>query len=187
MLVVKKLTTDLLEKLTPISDASLVGEETLLRIGRSGFALSYTPLARAEWRSFPTQASAAPEAFCTGDSRALFAAFMDDVYVGCAAVSVLCDGWADLEDIRVDASKRRKGVARALLAACERYARKRGAYGLRLCTSDQNPGLCQFCEHCGFVLQGLDRMALILRADERLKPLPRRACALYFYLVFEKG
>ena len=46
--------------------------------------------------------------------------------------------------------------------------------------------MCQFCAHNGFMLGGLDRMALIYTEKERQKPLARRSCALYYYRVSQK-
>ena len=187
MLVVRRLTEDMLNSLTPISDASLVGEETILRIGRSGFTLGYTPLNTAEWRVFPPLGSATPEQAVHDPDAACFAAYQEDSFVGIAVIRASESGWGELADIRVDAAHRRSGVAHALLAACERFAIKRELHGLRVATSDQNPVMCQFCEHNGFQLQGLDRMTLILRPEEKFKPLSRRSVALYFYLTIKKG
>ena len=47
--------------------------------------------------------------------------------------------------------------------------------------------MCQFCEHEGFSLQGMDRMALALTEQERMKPLAQRSCELIFYKQSKKG
>ena len=78
-------------------------------------------------------------------------------------------------------------TATALIAACERFAERQGMHGLRVTASESNPVLCQFLQHNGFELQGLNRRALIHTPEEREKPLMRRACALYFYRETEKG
>ena len=188
MLTVRKLTPELMERLRPISDASLAGEEVMLRIGRSGFTLGYVPLPRAEWRSFPMVSRAEPARLLADPNAAILLAFEDDVFVGQAAVAADGEtGWTEIIDIRVDAAHRRQGVARALLNAIESFSHKHDMRGLRITVTDTNPAACQFCEHCGFTLQGLDRHALIYTEQERDKPLARRACQLHFYQQHQKG
>lgn len=182
MLTVRKITPELLPKLRELSSASLAGEDVVLRIGRSGFTLGYVPLPRAEWRSFPPQARVLQSPGVT-----LLGAFEDDVLVGSAALCEDDTGWTEILDIRVDAVHRRKGIARALLATVEDTSLRHGTMGLRMTVTDTNPTACQFCEHCGFTLQGLDRMALIYTPQERDKPLARRASQLFFYRLHQKG
>lgn len=188
MPIVLRMTPELLERTHPINASSLVGEDVLLRIGRSGFTLGYVPLARAEWRSFPPDPMASP-ALLALPHAALFAAFEDnDAFAGQAAVMAdPATGWTQIIDIRVDASHRRTGIASLLLDACQSFAESQGARGLCIHVPDSNPAACQFCEHCGFTLQGLDRMALIYTEAERDKPLARRAARLSFYRLNQKG
>ena len=188
MLSVRRLTEETLGNVKLLADAVLIGEETMLRIGRYGFELTYLRMQSAEWRSFPPSEGFAPADLIGKPEAAVFAAYADDErVVGVASVQCLPSGWAELCDIRVDASHRRKGVATALIAACERFAERQGMHGLRVTASESNPVLCQFLQHNGFELQGLDRRALIHTPEEREKPLMRRACALYFYRETEKG
>lgn len=46
--------------------------------------------------------------------------------------------------------------------------------------------MCQFCAHNGFTLGGIDRMALVYSEREKVKPMARRSCALYYYRVSQK-
>lgn len=188
MMTIKRLTADDLSLWRPISSASLVGEDVLLRIGRGGFALGYVPLQRAEWRDFPADASADPRTALNDERCALFGAFEDNAFIGAACVRINpATRWAEITDLRVEAAHRRKGVARNLLDFCERLALKRGMHGLRLACTDTNPILCQFCEHCGFALAGVDSKALAYTDSERDKPLSRRAALLTFYKPIQKG
>lgn len=188
MLTIRRLTRDLLACLRPIDGASLAGEDVMLRIGRSGFTLGYVPLTRAEWRSFPPDEHFQPEALLGDENSAMFLAFEDDTFVGQAAVSNRSvTGWTDILDLRVEAASRRRGVARALLGAMESFSRKAGMQGLRMAVTDDNTVACQFCQHCGFALQGIDRMALAYTPSQRDKPLARRACQLFFYQLHQKG
>lgn len=187
MLIVRRIKSDQLHLLRPLTDRQLVSEEAHLKIARMGFQLGYTPLPQAEWRSFAPVDYADPMIITQDDGSAFYGAFEGEEYIGCAAVTTLPNGWADIIDLRVDAAHRRQGAGRMLLDKCIAFAQKRGLYGLRIACTDTNPGLCQFCEHTGFALHGLDRMALSLTPEERIKPISRRACLLYFYLTVQKG
>lgn len=187
MLTVRRMTTAGLGQITPIAEASLIGEETLLRVTRGGFSLTYVPIERAEWRYFSPAAGFEPALLCQDEAAAYFAAFADERYIGGAGVRCEPEGWAYLGDIRVDAAHRRQGVASALLDACERFAHQKGCYGLRMEVSDQHPILCQFLQRRGYTLAGLDRMRLAAAPQERRKPLMRRSCALMFYRVLESA
>lgn len=188
MLIIRRMTRELLACLRPIDGACLVGEDVMLRIGRSGFTLGYVPLPRAEWRSFPVDAALQPEALLADESSAMFLAFEGESLVGQAAVSARQNaGWTEIRDLRVEPACRRKGVARALLGALESFSRKAGMQGLRMVVTDDNPVACQFCQHCGFTLQGLDRLAVAYTPAQRQKPMARRACQLFFYQLHQKG
>lgn len=185
MLTIQRLTMDDLPRVRPISSASLAGEDVLLRVGRMGYSLGYVPLPRAQWRDFPADERADPAAVLSDGRSALFAAFEDGTMIGMAAVRVNASTrWAEVLDLRVEAAHRRQGVARNLLDFCERFAARRGMRGLRLSCADTNPGLCQFCEHSGFTLAGVDTKALAYTDGERDKPLARRAALLTFYKTF---
>lgn len=187
MLIVRRIRADQLDQVQSLTDRQLVSEEALLRIGRTGFQLGYTPLPKAEWRSFPPVDYADPAILTADAGSAFYGAFEGETYIGCAAVTTLPSGWADVIDLRVDAQHRRQGAGRMLLDKCEAFAVKRGLHGLRIACTDTNPGMCQFCEHTGFTLQGLDRMAAAMSSEERAKPVSRRASLLFFYRTIQKG
>jgi len=158
-----------------------VTEEACLRISRLGFQLDYVALPKAEWRSFLPVDYADPLIITQDEGSAFYAAFDGETYIGGAAVTTHPSGWADILDLRVDPSRRRQGAGRMLLDKCEHFAAKRELSGLRIACTDKNPALCQFCEHLGFTLAGLDRMALAHSPQERVKPLSHRPCLLFFY------
>lgn len=187
MLTVRRLTAEEARHVPLMNDAVLIGDETFLRIGATGFRLSYVPLGKAEWRSFPYAHDEALHDLAEAEGAAVYGAFREERLAGLAAVACRLNGWAELCDVRVNAADRRQGVASALIAACEDFAHRRGMHGLRVTASEQNAVLCQFLEHNGFTLQGLDRKALIHTPAEKDKPLMRRACALFFYRDTEKG
>ena len=187
MLIVRRIKPETLHLVQSLADTQLVTEEAVLRIGRMGLQLSYGVLLKPEWRVFPPVSYAAPAFLVKDDSSAFYAAFDDDKYIGCAAVTITPNGWADVLDIRVDAAYRRQGAGRMLLDKCASFAQKRDLYGLRVSCTDTNPGMCQFLEHEGFTLHGFDQMVLSQSPDERIKPKSRRASLLYFYRLNKKG
>lgn len=187
MLTVRQLKPDELSLVRPFADRALVGEAVHLKISRLGFQLDYLPLPKAEWRTYLPVAFADPAIVTQDESSAFFAAFEGDKYIGCASVTSHPTGWAEVLDIRVDPSWRRKGVATALLAQCGFFAEKFGLHGLRITSTDANPALCHLLEQLGFNLAGLDRLALSRDPEERAKPLISRTCQLFYYLPIEKG
>ena len=167
------------------ADKALVGEDVMVRVSRLGFSLTYLPAAGAQWRSFPPSARAS--ALIQTAGTVCFGAFLDDRLIGVAAIREIPGGWSEILDIRVDAASRRIGAGKAMLGACQAWADRHGSYGLKVVTTDRNPGMCQFCEHEGFQLQGMDRMALGMSEEERSKPLAQRSCELIFYKISKKG
>lgn len=183
--LVRRMMPEQLLGMKRLEDGVLIGEETMLRVGRSGFSISYVPMERAVWRNFPGPTADELTETLQDGRGALFGAMDGGRIIGLSCVRLIRTGWAEVRDIRVDASCRRQGIGRMLLDACERFAQEGGARGLRMEVSEANPVLCQFCEHTGFVLHGLDRMALIYTEAERSRPMARRACALYFYRLLD--
>ncbi len=181
MLIVRRIKADTLPLVHPLEDRNLTTEEARVSIGRSGLQLAYAPLSKPEWRSFPQAPYADAEFLLQDESSAFYGAFEGTNYIGCAAVTVNPQGWADIIDLRVDAAHRRQGAGRMLLDKCASFAQKRNLHGLRIACTDTNTIMCQFCENCGFTLHGFDQMALALDPDERLKPRSKRASLLYFY------
>lgn len=84
----------------------------------------------------PVQVAAADFAPPTGT---FLVALVDGLAVGCAGVRRHAEGIAELKRMWVDASVRRRGVARALLRACEGAARSMGYSELWLETGVEQP------------------------------------------------
>ncbi len=170
------------ETLPPLShaDSSLAGEQVGVRISRLGLTLAYYPVPKAEWISFPEMPG-----MDEMRNPVIFAAFREDQIIGRCVLLAERNQWMELVDIRVDPAFRRCGAGKAMVGAALAYSVKQGFAGLKTFTSDRNPVMCQFCEHCGFMLQGMDRMALSRLPEERERPMAQRACQLIFYL--QKG
>lgn len=187
MLIVRRIKQETLQEVQEMADSQLVTEEAILRIGRMGMQLDYASLPKPEWRQFPPVSYADPAFLVQDESSAFYAAFDSEKHIGSAAVTINPNGWADLLDIRVDASHRRQGAGRMLLDKCSSFAKKRDLYGLRVSCTDTNPAMCHFLEHEGFTLHGFDQMVLSQSPDERFKPKSRRSSLLYFYRLNQKG
>lgn len=109
---------------------------------------------------------------------ALFVAEVNGSPIGYVAVSRGWNNYALIEDIAVDASQRRSGVARLLIDMAVGWARGAGLAGLRLETQSNNVAACRFYKRYGFVLGGHDRH--LYRA---MHPGTREE-ALFWYLLF---
>ncbi len=164
-----------------IADQVLCGDEVTVRVGYSGFSLSYQPSVHAQWRVFHPTEEARLWLLHEPARCGLFSAIEDRRVVGIALIAATQNGWAELCDIRVDVQHRRQGTGTALLNACAAFSESRKMGGMHCAVPDSNPVMCQFLEHHGFQVHGLDRMSLSLTDSERAKPLQQRACLLHFY------
>lgn len=187
MMIVRRIKPETLQLVEPVNDTQLVTEDAVLRIGRMGLQMEIMPAVKPEWRSFPPVAYADPAFLVQDESSSFYAAFEGEQFIGCAAVTIHPNGWADLLDIRVDAAYRRQGAGRMLLDKCAEFAKKHQLHGLRAACTDQNPVMCQFLMQSGFTLHGFDQMILSQAPDERLKPRSKRASLLYYYRLNQKG
>ena len=104
MLIVRRIKPETLHQVAALADTQLVTEEAVLRIGRQGLQLSYGPLPKPEWRSFPPVEYADPAYLVGDEGSAFYGAFEGDKYLGCAAVTVNPNGWADLPWNRISDS-----------------------------------------------------------------------------------
>lgn len=181
MLVIKRLTPDLARNLPLLSGDCFISDETVVRITRTGFQLSYLPLKETRRCSYPAPACADPVFLAEDLYSDFFAAYQSGQYAGAVAATQHESGWAEILDLRVDVSFRRQGIGRMLLSSCDQFARRKGLHGLRLTCPDSHSLLCQFLEHTGFTLQGMDRYALAFAPGEREKPRTKRVCQLSFY------
>jgi streptothricin acetyltransferase len=110
--------------------------------------------------------------------KAVFLACLDGSVAGRV---VLSEGWnryAWIEDIAVDAHRRRAGVGRALMDRAVAWAVGRGLSGLRAETQSNNVPACRFYESCGFRLGGFDH-DLYRGLDGRTTEV-----ALFWYRLF---
>ncbi len=169
-----------------IDARTLCGDTVSVRVSHSGYSLSYTPVGSAHWRDFPMSEAAQDALAGVRPGAFILLALQDDRPVGIAVAAFSRTNWCEVLDLRVDTSCRLQGIGRMLLDACVRAAERENMAGLRMTVSDGNPAMCQFAEHCGFRLEGIDRLYFAMSPEEKLKPLMRRACALFFYLQKEK-
>jgi ribosomal protein S18 acetylase RimI-like enzyme len=89
--------------------------------------------------------------------KAMFLAHLDGSVAGRIVVS---EGWnrmAWIDEIAVDARRRRAGVARALIDRAVAWAVERELPAIRAETQHNNVPACKLYEACGFHLGGFDR------------------------------
>ena len=109
---------------------------------------------------------------------AVFMAWLHGKAVGHVVVSCNWNGLAHVDELAVDASARRQGVARALLDVVRFWAHKRHLRGVMLETQNNNLAACLLYERYGFVLGGSDYL--------RYRGIDPETCevALFWYLMF---
>ncbi|WP_338864443.1 GNAT family N-acetyltransferase [Myxococcus stipitatus] len=100
--------------------------------------------------------------------------------VGYIVVSRAWNHCAQIDDVAIDRSHRRTGMARALMDEAVRWAKARGLPMLRLETQSNNVAACRFYEKYGFRLGGFDRY-LYAAIPARERP----EVALFWYLTVD--
>ena len=122
-------------------------------------------------------------AFIRGPRRPLIVARFGDRIAGYALLSTRAGGRsARIYSLAVDPAQGRRGVGRALLQACERYARGHGLEALRLEVRYDNPTAIALYEKFGFRSFGhcpgyYEDGAAALRFEKRLAPAAEDAAA----------
>ena len=112
------------------------------------------------------------------DDRALLTVRDDARLLGYVAISRKWNDLASVDDIAIDASARRAGAARKLIAASIDWAHSKGLRGVTAETQTNNLAACRFYENCGFTLGGSDRY-LYAAIDAH-----QHETALFWYLMF---
>lgn len=121
------------------------------------------------------------EEFCArreSSGYEVWVAWLDQVPVGHLVLSAHWNGFAQIDELAVDAPARRQGIAWALLDHACAWGRERHLAGLRLETQNNNLAACQLYERYGFVVGGTD--GLLYRGIER----DTRESAIFWYLIF---
>lgn len=111
------------------------------------------------------------------DSTVLVA-WLDERAVGHMVLSRHWNGFAHIDELAVDASARRNGVARSLLDVAQFWTRKQKLPGIMLETQNNNLAACRLYESYGFVVGGVDHMRY-----RAIDPGTREA-AIFWYLLF---
>lgn len=163
----------------------LSGELAMVKINRTGFGLTYTPMAEAKWRQDSPSHYLPAEEMIRRKDMVCYLAFTQGKCVG---QITLVENWnrrGMIWEMAVDLQHRRKGIGTELLRACEDWAKSKKLYGLMTEVSDGNPAACQFFNKTGFVLGGVDQMLYHSLPSEQKKAPQLRDTALSFYNDFE--
>lgn len=182
MLTIRPMTAENADYLNRVDTRYLAGDLVQIRVTRKGFLPEYVPVASASWQTY--QPPRGLRELLAAPTRQCFFAFWDEQFAGQLALSKGEYGLVDLIDLQVDARSRRQSIATALLDAGVDWAQGVDCHGLRAQTTDQNPVACQFFEHTGFQLGGVDRLRFCAdRSDGELAP-GLKPSALTFYRFF---
>jgi len=114
------------------------------------------------------------------DSSVLVA-WLDERAVGHMVLSTHWSGFAHIDELAVDESARRHGVARSLLDVARFWSQKRNLPGITLETQNNNLAACKLYEQCGYVVGGVDHMRY-----RGIDPQTREA-AIFWYLIFPEN
>lgn len=90
------------------------------------------------------------------DDAIFFGAYEADTCVGLAVLRRDMFRYLLLDDLKVCAAARGKGVGRLLIEACMAEARRLGLHGVRVVAQDNNASACLFYLACGFSIGGFD-------------------------------
>lgn len=114
-----------------------------------------------------------------GADSTVLVAWLGEHAVGHMVLSTHWNGFAHIDELAVDASARRHGVARSLLEIAQFWSRKHHLPGIMLETQNNNLAACKLYERCGYVVGGIDHM--LYRAIDP----DTRETAIFWYLIFE--
>lgn len=134
--------------------------DSRLRLSVTDAGIQYSVEAVAPYTKHYVDAASGPrvaDRHIGQSGQAAFLARIGHQPAGLLLLSQDWNGFALIEHIDVDRALRRRGVAVALVAQAETWARSQGLAGLRLETQDTNVAACQLYRRCGFVLGGFDR------------------------------
>jgi ribosomal protein S18 acetylase RimI-like enzyme len=139
-----------------------------------------------QWRIDPVQPYVKnygidSEEFCDYRDNAgstVLVAWIGEQAVGHIVLSTYWNGFAHIDELAVDATSRRNGVARSLLDVAQFWSRKHHLPGIMLETQNNNLAACRLYESYGFIVGGVDH--LLYRAID-----PTSAeVAIFWYLMF---
>ncbi len=184
MLTIRPLSADNADCLNRVDTRYLAGDLVQIRVTRKGFSPEYVPLASASWQTYQPPRALKELLEATDPPRQCFFAYQDEQLVGQLVVSLADCGLTELIDIQVDSRCRRQSVATALVDAGLDWAQQMGCHGVCARTTDQNPVACQFFEHTGFQLGGVDKLRFHADPAVSLQAPGLRPSALAFYRFF---
>lgn len=184
MLTIHPLQETSLNRFNQADTSFLAGERVQLRVTRKGFLTEYVPLPVAQWRSVPAFRMDAKN-LLNNPKMACYLAFVNSQYAGQCVVSEGEHQLCELLDFRTDSHFRRQGVSGQLLNACEDWAQRRKFAGIRTEVSDEQPAACQFLEHVGFTLGGVDRLWHFADPEQQKHIPAMRESVLVFYKFFK--
>ncbi|HEK9099097.1 GNAT family N-acetyltransferase [Bacillus pfraonensis] len=117
--------------------------------------------------------------YVNNPDKIIYLAFMDHQIIGMIILKRNWNGFAYVEDIKVDKQFRQLGVGKRLIERAKHWAQACEMPGIMLETQYNNVRACKFYESCGFVIGGFDFLVykgINEQSDE---------IAIYWYFIFE--
>jgi len=118
------------------------------------------------------------KAYRNAPDAAVFVAWLGERAVGHLVISTNWNGFAHIDELAVDASARRLGVAHSLRDVARFWAHGKALPGLMLETQNNNLAACRLYERYGFKMGGIDHLRY-----RGIDPGTREV-AIFWYLQF---
>ncbi|MGW9123957.1 GNAT family N-acetyltransferase [Paenibacillus chitinolyticus] len=165
-------------------DGSFIVDSVLvltLEDGRIGYAVEEVPRYTKRYEDEPDGETedTGYAGYIGNPDQVMYLACMGDKFAGQIQLRKNWNGYAYVEDIKVDSAYRRYGVGRRLIDQAKNWAKAGGMPGIMLETQNNNVRACKFYESCGFVLGGFDA-CLYKGLDKQNNEI-----ALYWYLMLD--
>lgn len=110
--------------------------------------------------------------------KTIFFAFTDGQAAGQIILRKNWNRYAYIEDIVVDARRRKQGIGEALLSRAIQWAKSKNLPGIMLETQNDRVSACRLYARCGFQLGGFDSLLY-----KGINP-DSQEIALFWYLIF---
>ena len=186
-IIIRKLELEDLNEFPEIDDSFTVDSKLVLSLGAKNQRIEYTA------REIPSYEKNYSEdiykedqendldysEYVNNPDKINYLAFMNHQIIGMIIVKRNWNGFAYVEDIKVDKQFRQLGVGRKLIERAKDWAQVCEMPGIMLETQSNNVRACKFYENCGFVIGGFDFLVYkgINEQNDEV--------AIYWYLRFK--
>ncbi|EJN05638.1 GNAT family N-acetyltransferase [Phyllobacterium sp. YR531] len=175
--VLKQLTTELVDDADVIDGSFQVDSCLVLSAVNGNVDFSIAPT-EPRIKTYERDDQDDLASYIETDSKLAMIAYEKEKPAGLLLVSENWNGYALIDNIKVDIHHRKAGIGRMLIDAAAGWAKTRGLPGIMLETQDNNVNACLFYQRYGFILRGFDT------GIYSAIPATRHETALFWYLTF---